>query len=97
MRRPITLVLVAAVAVLGALAVADALRSEPRPSPPAARSAVTSTRPQPATLVESLRREDVSGLILYSDRDCILHSLLLPQMVDEHVKREISRITGRPL
>jgi hypothetical protein len=84
-----TLVLVAAVGILGALALADALRGEGEtgqaagPSTPAA-----TTRTGPPTLLESLREEAVAGFVLYSDQDCRLHSLLLPRMVEDVVRNE---------
>jgi hypothetical protein len=85
-RKGITLALVAAVAILGALAIADALRpkesSRPTAPPP------TTTKPEPPTLLGTLRNEAISGFVLYSDQDCRLHSLLLPRMVDDVVRDE---------
>ena len=89
MKSGATLVLVAAVGILGALALADALRGEGEtgqaagPSTPAA-----TTRTGPPTLLESLREEAVAGFVLYSDQDCRLHSLLLPRMVEDVVRNE---------
>jgi hypothetical protein len=48
----------------------------------------TTTRPEPATLLDTLRSEAVSGFVLYSDPDCRLHSLLLPRMADDVVRNE---------
>jgi hypothetical protein len=80
--------LVAAVVILGALALADALRSKGDSAPSAAPPAATSTRSEPPTLLGTLRDEAISGFVLYSDRDCRLHSLLLPRMVDDVVRDE---------
>ncbi|MEO8289579.1 MAG: hypothetical protein ABI649_01120 [Gaiellaceae bacterium] len=85
MRQGLTWVLLAAVGVLVALALADALR----PSPEEEREApATDTGTPPPTLRETLRAEGVAGLVLYSDQDCILHSLLLPRMGDDVVRDE---------
>jgi hypothetical protein len=77
-----TVILIAAVAILAALALADALRSDGKRDSAAASPAATTTRPKAPTLTETLRRAGVSGRLLYSDQDCIVHSLLLPQMAD---------------
>lgn len=86
MRRTATLVLVAFVGALAALAVADALRPEGEHGTAAPPTETTAARP--LTLRETLRREEVTGFILYSDRECRLHSLLLPRLVDDVVRRE---------
>jgi hypothetical protein len=86
MRRWSTALIVVAVAALAVFAAADALRGVDEPKVPAASP--TSTRPKPPTLRETLRHQGVSGQILYSDQDCILHSLVLPQMVDDVVRGE---------
>ena len=85
MRRWSTWIVAVAIGLLGALALTDALRSsgEHRSSPAAPAA---TTRPEPATLTDVLRRGGVSGSVLYSDQDCILHSLILPQMIDEVVR-----------
>jgi hypothetical protein len=86
MRRLSTALVVVAVAALAVFAAADALRGDDELKAPAASP--TSTRPKSPTLRETLRGQGVSGQILYSDQDCILHSLVLPQMVDDVVRRE---------
>jgi hypothetical protein len=86
MRRWSTALIVVAVAALAVFAAADALRGNDEPKTPAASPTIT--RPKPPTLRETLRSQGVSGQILYSDQDCILHSLVLPQMVDEVVRGE---------
>jgi hypothetical protein len=84
-----TLVLVAAVGILAALALADALRPKGETKPAAASSTpATATRPEPPSLLETLRDEAIAGFVLYSDQDCRLHSLLLPRMVDDVVRNE---------
>src|SRR6187200_2680616 len=86
-RRSFTLFLVIAVGILAALAVADALRPKGGAGP-AATPPATTTRPGPPTLLDTLREEAISGFVLYSDRDCRLHSLLLPRMIDDVVRDE---------
>ena len=79
MRRLPTALIVAAVALVGILATADALRGrEPQATRPAGG---TTTRDR--TLPDLLREELVIGLALYSDEGCIVHSLVLPEMIDE--------------
>jgi hypothetical protein len=89
-RSSITWIVVAAIALLGALAVADALRPDAKSTSAAGSTTTlaTTTRAKPPTLLETLRTEAVSGFVLYSDRDCRLHSLLLPRMVDDVVRDE---------
>ena len=88
-RSGATLFLLAAVGILAALALADALRKdEARPAAEPTMTSATTTRPEPATLLDTLRSEAVSGFVLYSDQDCRLHSLLLPRMVDDVIRNE---------
>jgi hypothetical protein len=86
MGRWITPLIVAGVALVGVLAAADALRG--RSEPKAAPESPTVTRPAPPTLREMLRREAITGFIVYSDPDCALHSLLVPRMLDQVVRTE---------
>jgi hypothetical protein len=86
MRRPLTALLVGGVVLLALLAAADALRGRDEPRGSAASPSIT--RARPPTLRELLRREAVTGFLLYSDQDCRLHSLLLPQMDDNVVREE---------
>jgi hypothetical protein len=83
MRGLSTAAIVAAVVVVGLLAIADALRS----SDPAAQPvpAPTTTRASSATLPDTLRDELVIGRLIYSDAECRLHTLELPDMVNEPV------------
>lgn len=88
-RSGATLFLLAAVGILAALALADALRKDAaRPAAEPTTASSTTTRPEPATLLDILRSEAVSGFVLYSDQDCRLHSLLLPRMVDDVLRNE---------
>jgi hypothetical protein len=86
MRRWSTALVVGATLALAVLAAADALRERGEPTAPAA--APTIKRPEPPTLHGLLRREEVSGFVVYSDQDCRLHSLLLPGMEDDVVREE---------
>jgi hypothetical protein len=86
MRRWTTPLIVVGVAVVGVVAVADALRGDGEPK--AASGSPTITRATPPTLREVLRRGAVTGFVLYSDDQCSLHSLLLPSLVDDVVRRE---------
>ena len=88
-RSGATLFLLAAVGILAALALADALRKDDaQPAAGPATTSATTTRPKPPTLLDTLRSEAISGFVLYSDQDCRLHSLLLPRMVDDVVRNE---------
>lgn len=89
MRRASTALVVAAIALLGILAAADALRSDGRPAREPA--AATTTRERPPTLGETLREELIFGRMLYSDPDCRVHSLVLPRMTDTLVFDEDDR------
>jgi hypothetical protein len=82
-KRTATVVLVAGIGILVALAIADALR----PAKSARHlPAPTTARPEPDGLLEILRREQVTGFMLYSDADCRLHSLTLPRLSDDLVR-----------
>jgi hypothetical protein len=88
-------VIVAAIGVLAALAAADALRgSGDGERPVAATTPETTTSSRPPTLPEELSREAVTGIITYSDDQCLLHTLLLPSLEDELVRQEVS---GAPI
>jgi hypothetical protein len=82
-------VIVAAIGVMAALAAADALRGGGDGERPAAGTTTgATTRSRAPTLPEELRREGVTGQILYSDSQCLLHTLLLPDLENELVRRE---------
>jgi hypothetical protein len=84
-----TALVVAGVALVGVLAAADALRGDDDPEAlsPSSRPTVSTEQP---SLQETLRREVVLGVLLYSDEDCRVHTLLLPPMIDQRVEE-----TGR--
>jgi hypothetical protein len=86
MRRWTTPLIVAGILVVAVLAVADALRGHEEPQ--AIAEMPTVTRAGPPTLREMLQREAITGFVLYSDASCRLHSLLLPRLVDDVVRRE---------
>lgn len=77
-----TWLIAAALAGLGLAATLDAFVGEEEPSRRSARS--TSTAPllarQPALAVSQLREAGVSGLITFSDEDCRLHAVALPEL-----------------
>ena len=88
-RSGATLFLLAAVGILAALALADALRKDDvQPAADQATAAAMTTRPGPPTLLDTLRNEAISGFVLYADQDCRLHSLLLPRMIDDVVRTD---------
>jgi hypothetical protein len=77
-----TAFIVVAVALVGILATADALRGhEPEPS----NTGEQTTPQRPSSLAETLREELVIGRLFWSDEECRLHSLALPQMDDDVV------------
>jgi hypothetical protein len=88
MRRWTTPLIVAGVVVVALLAAADALRGRSESNVVADTGSPTITRAEPPTLPEMLRREAIVGFVLYSDANCRLHSLLLPRLVDDVVRRE---------
>jgi hypothetical protein len=90
MRRWQTWLVVALVGTIAVLAAADALRGNGQANQPPSAGTTEETRARPPTLSEELRREDVDGLLVYSDEQCLLHSLLLPHLDDEVVRQEVS-------
>jgi hypothetical protein len=81
-RRIGTWLVVAALAALGLVAVADALLGPGESPRPAARQ--TTTAPllarQPELAVAQLREAAVEGVLTYSDEDCRLHAVSLPEL-----------------
>jgi hypothetical protein len=77
-----TWLVVAALAGLGLAATLDAFVGEEEPSRGSARP--TSTAPllarQPELAVSQLREAGVSGLLTFSDEDCRLHAVSLPEL-----------------
>jgi hypothetical protein len=90
-RRPATVLVIAAVALIGVFATADALRDGGREAAPAPRAEPTTTATQLPSTIETLRADEVIGTLLYSDEQCRLHSLVLPELVDEPVRGENER------
>jgi hypothetical protein len=86
--RAITAVVVAAVALVGLLAIADALRGteEPRSAP-----ATTGVAEETESLAATLREEVVIGFLVYSDGECRLHTLVLPELVDQDISEDDTR------
>jgi hypothetical protein len=89
MRRWMTPLIVAAVVLVAVLAAADALRGHDEPKP--AAESPTITRASPPTLSDILRRDAITGFVVYSDQECVLHSLLLPRMLDEVVRTDANQ------
>jgi hypothetical protein len=85
MRRLSTWLVLATVCVLAIVAVADALRrsGSSEPSTPTMREALRS----------ELRSERIQGLLVFSDHDCLVHSLLLPALE----RNEVLTRGGTPL
>ena len=97
MRRWATVLVTATVVLIGVLATADALRGrepEARRPPRAATTTTTAVVGLPST-IETLRAKKVFGTILYSDEQCRLHSLVLPELVDQPVRGENERSVVR--
>jgi hypothetical protein len=90
MRRWTTPLILAAVVLLAVVAVADALRGNGEPRAAESESP-TITRAAPPTLKDILRRGAITGFVVYSDVDCVLHSLLLPRMLDEVVRTDANQ------
>jgi hypothetical protein len=87
MRRWTTPLIVVGVVAVAVLAAADALRGHEEPTV-SAKSTPTITRAPPPTLPEMLRREAITGFVVYSDQDCVLHSLILPRVIDDVVRTD---------
>jgi hypothetical protein len=84
-RRIATWLLVGAVAALGTAAAVDALRSEERVSRPVAETpALPGLADQPELAMRQLREAGVTGVLTYSDEDCRLHAVSLPELRPVH-------------
>jgi hypothetical protein len=80
-RRTATWLLVGAVAALGLAAAVDALRGEERITRPVDRTpTVPGLVDQPALAMRQLREAGVSGVLTYSDDECRLHAVSLPEL-----------------
>ena len=85
MRRPWTLVIVSALAIIAAFALADGLRSqaEPAAKPPQPRQrerADGTQLPERAGYARALRSAGVSGTLYVADEDCRVRPLGLPEL-----------------
>jgi hypothetical protein len=89
MRRWTTLVIVTGVVAVAVLAAADALRGHGELK--TTSESPTIARPVSQRLEDILRREAITGFVVYSDHDCVLHSLLLPRMLDEVVRTDANQ------
>jgi hypothetical protein len=81
MRRGITWIVVAGVAALGVAAAVDSLRGDESVT---RRSADSLTVPgladQPELAIRQLREAGVRGVLTYSDEECRLHAVSLPEL-----------------
>ena len=80
MRRIATWLLVGAVAALGVAAAVDAMRGTERPSLQRAGSVVPRLADQPELAIRQLREAGVRGVLTYSDEECKLHAVSLPDL-----------------
>ena len=81
MRRIATWLLVAAVAALGLAAAVDALRGEGERVVAAPAAAVVPDRAEESeTAARQLREAGIVGVLTYSDEDCRLHAVSLPEL-----------------
>ena len=86
MRRWWTWLVVAALAGIGVAATADALRGgEETVAPAAGPTATAAIKAREAErTVSQLREAGVSGVLTYSDEDCRLHAITLPDLEPAH-------------
>lgn len=80
MRRIATWLLVGAVAALGVAAAVDAMRGTEQPSRQRAGPLVPGLADQPELAVRQLREAGVRGVLTYSDQECKLHAVSLPEL-----------------
>jgi hypothetical protein len=81
MRRWLTWLVVAGLAVLGLAAAVDALQGEERMRRPEARApAVPGLGDRPEQAIGQLREAGVSGVLTYADEECRLHAVSLPEL-----------------
>lgn len=82
MSRWVTWLVVGALAAVGLAAAVDALRGDgEQPQPEAVRSTTAPLLPrQPELAVRQLREAGVTGLLTFSDEECRLHALSLPEL-----------------
>jgi hypothetical protein len=81
MRRGITWIVVAGVAALGVAAAVDSLRGEESVTRRGAGSpTVPGLADQPELAMRQLREAGVRGVLTYSDEECRLHAVSLPEL-----------------
>lgn len=81
MRRTATWLLLGAVAALGVAAVVDALRGDgERVVAEPSTTTIPGLADQPELAVRQLREAGVEGVLTYSDEDCRLHAVSLPDL-----------------
>ena len=80
MRRIATWLLVGAVAALGVAAAVDAMRGTEQVSRQRAASAFPGLADQPELAIRQLREAGIRGLLTYSDEECGLHAISLPEL-----------------
>jgi hypothetical protein len=88
MRRLATGVLVLGLLSLGLAAALDALRGEATPAPPTASTGVDSA--EFAAAAAALRAAGASGTLTYSDEECRLHAVRLPDLAPAPAPRYAS-------
>lgn len=85
MRRRLTWLVVAGLAAIALAAAVDALRDEERVSEPVAETrTVPGLADQPQLAMRQLREAGVSGVLTYSDDECKLHAVSLPELRPVH-------------
>ena len=80
MRRIATWLLVGAVAALGIAAAVDAMRGTEQVSRQRAGPLISGLADQPERAVRQLREAGVRGVLTYSDEECKLHAVSLPDL-----------------
>jgi hypothetical protein len=81
-RRTVTWLLIGAVAALGLAAAVDALRGDGKRvvAEPPTTTTIPGLAEQPELAVRQLREAGVEGVLTYSDEDCRLHAVTLPDL-----------------
>jgi hypothetical protein len=81
-RRTVTWLLIGAVAALGLAAAVDAVRPEPEQTNAAEKSSTTvpELSRESEAAVRRLREAGISGVLTYSDEDCRLRAVSLPEL-----------------
>ena len=80
-RRWLTWLVVAGLSALGLAAAVDVLRESPKAVGTQAETAtVPGVAADSGQVIAQLRQAGVSGVLTYSDRDCRLHAVSLPEL-----------------